>query len=138
MKNFYYLHIIITSIVILSTFLKQIACHTYRANNPHDKDAMDVISNRHVGVARCRLFCFKELMGPRLLYQDINSVSYECKNTSISCNHCYEMCEKISHNKQEAMTICNYENHMCFGGCRTACKHRFLSAEKQFIGKKVL
>ena len=39
---------------------------------------------------------------------------------------------KISHNKQEEMTICNYDNHMCFGGCRTACKHRLLSAEIQY------
>ena len=99
-------------------------------NETKKKDVIDIISEKHIEIARCRLFCIKEFMGPRLLYPSLDAVSYDCQNTSISCHHCYEMCEKIG-DKKEGMTICNYENHMCFGGCRTACKHRFLSSKKQ-------
>ena len=121
-------HFILVIVCVVSVIITPTICQGYIIKKADDKkDVIDVISEKHIEIARCRLFCIKEFMGPRLLYQDVHTVSYECKNTSISCNHCYEMCEKISHNKKEEKIICNYDNHMCFGGCRTACKHRFLA-----------
>ena len=127
-------HFIPIIVYVFSVIIAPTICQGYiLKKNDDKKDVIDIISEKHIEIARCRLFCIKEFMGPRLLYQDINTVSYECKNTSISCNHCYEMCEKISHNKKEETMICNYDNHMCFGGCRTACKHRFLSNKNMYI-----
>ena len=132
MRGSYRKHIILIVAFILATLHKPSMCQGYSLKYADKKDVIDIISEKHIEIARCRLFCFKELMGPRLLYENIDSVSYECKNTSISCNHCYEMCEKIAHDKKDEMTVCNYENHMCFGGCRTACKHRFLSNKELY------
>ena len=130
-RAFVFAVVLISSLLTGPTICKG---HSINSINNSD-DVIDMISETHVEVARCRLFCIKEFLGPRLLYQDINSVSYECTNTSISCNHCYEMCETLSQNKKEELTICNYENHMCFGGCRTACKYKFLSDNKGFKDK---
>ena len=114
---------------LLTTFLCSSKSEALDQIETKTNDVIDIISEKHIEIARCRLFCIKEFMGPRLLYPSLDAVSYDCQNSSISCHHCYEMCEKIG-NKKEGMTICNYENHMCFGGCRTACKHRFLSSKK--------
>ena len=127
MKGFGNKHQIIISVLILSTITTPFNCEEDSYNKITKKDVIDVVFEKHAAIARCRLFCFQELMGPRLLYQNIDSISYECKNTSISCHHCYEMCEKIMNNKEDEMTVCNYNNHMCFGGCRTACKYKWVS-----------
>ena len=116
-------------VFILSMLIPSLSLELAR-KEAKTKDVIDIISEKHIETARCRLFCIKEFMGPRLLYPSFDAVSYDCQNTSISCHHCYEMCEKIG-DKKEGMTICNYENHMCFGGCRTACKYRFLSSKKE-------
>ena len=114
---------------LLTTKLCPSKCEALDQLETKTYDVIDIISEKHIEIARCRLFCIKEFMGPRLLYPSLDAVSYDCQNSSISCHHCYEMCEKIE-NEKEGMTICNYANHMCFGGCRTACKHRFLSSKK--------
>ena len=113
---------------LLTTKLCPSKCEALDQLETKTYDVIDIISEKHIEIARCRLFCIKEFMGPRLLYPSLDAVSYDCQNSSISCHHCYEMCGKIV-NEKEGMTICNYENHMCFGGCRTACKHRFLSSK---------
>ena len=102
----YFCNINLSIIFCLSVIIAPTICQGYRRKDSDGKkDVIDIISKKHIEIARCRLFCIKEFMGPRMLNQDIHTISNECKNASISCSHCYEMCEKISHNKKEETVI---------------------------------
>ena len=126
---------VITKFFVLLSIATSGLCQEYSHGNSNTKDLIDIVSEKHIETARCRLFCFKELLAPNLSYFNLDMVLDRCKNDSISCYHCYDMCEKIINDKTDGNTLCDYKNHMCFGGCRTACKYHLLSNKKYYQPK---